>query len=335
MSRKAISVWNSSDMWFEPCSWRSFWPASASLPMAPKCWRTPCRTGSRIWKRLARLSAWMPNKRESQYHSRRDHCRHLLRRRLHGICRQMRIARRRLHLGVAEEFANHRQALAGAAQLGGRQEPLALLLPILPDVLPRVGAVRPEPPQLGEIEHLREDLQAAVGLVGDVPVLVVEASHFLAAHLSDRPVGEDGKDELLQAAPILPLRRGLEMYGDMFGIEAGGEIAHRHCVTAGIAPGQRIDTAAQRRQVMGGDRARLLGRDDIGVAQHHPPRPSAGAVPEHEALPLRRHHPDAEAGDVAGFRAVPPRGAALSSARVTRDRTEPSGISAQAGHRFR
>src|SRR5512132_2733063 len=35
-------------------------PAATSLPMAPKCRRTPWRTGSRAWKRLALLSAWMP-----------------------------------------------------------------------------------------------------------------------------------------------------------------------------------------------------------------------------------------------------------------------------------
>src|SRR5512132_3831642 len=35
-------------------------PAATSLPIARKWRRTPCRTGSRAWKRSALLSAWMP-----------------------------------------------------------------------------------------------------------------------------------------------------------------------------------------------------------------------------------------------------------------------------------
>ena len=156
----------------------------------------------------------------------------------------------------------------------------------------------PQAPQLGEIEHLGEDLQAAVGLVGHVPVLVVEAGDFLAADLGDRPVAEEGEDELLEAPPVLLLRRGLEVHGDVLGIEPGGEILHRHRVAAGIALGQRIDALAQGGEVLDRHRARLLRRHDVDVAQHHPPRPAAGAILQNEALAAGRHHPDAEAGDV-------------------------------------
>src|SRR5512147_2944147 len=60
MPRKAISLWKSSDIEFGPWSCRSMRPAATSLPTAPKYRRTPWRTGSRAWKRLALLSAWMP-----------------------------------------------------------------------------------------------------------------------------------------------------------------------------------------------------------------------------------------------------------------------------------
>ena len=143
------------------------------------------------------------------------------------------------------------QHLADAAQLGGAQEPLALLLPVLLDVLARVGAVRPQAPQLGEIEHLREDLQAAVGLIGDVPVLVVEAGDLLAAHLGDRPVAEEGQDELLEAPSVFLLRRGLQVHGDVLGVEPRGEVLHRHRVAAGVALGQRIDRLGAGRRGAG------------------------------------------------------------------------------------
>ena len=100
-------------------------------------------------------------------------------------------------------------------------------------------------PQLGEIKHLREDLQAAVGLVGDMTVLVVEAGDFLAADLGDRPVAEEGKDELLEAPPILLLRRCLQMHGDVLGIEPSGEILHCYRVAAAFALGIPWRSAAR------------------------------------------------------------------------------------------
>ena len=107
-------------------------------------------------------------------------------------------------------------------------------------------------PQLGEIEHLGEDLQAAVGLVGNVPVLVMEAGNLLAADLGDRPPAEEGEDELLEASPVLLLRRGLQVHGDVLGVEPGGEVLHCHRVAADVALGQRIDALAQGGEVLDG-----------------------------------------------------------------------------------
>ncbi len=126
----------------------------------------------------------------------------------------------------------------------------------------------------------------------------MEASNLLAADLGDRAVGEGGEDEDLQAAAVLLLRRCLEMHGDVLGIEPDGEILDRHGVAAGVALGQRIDPLAQQGQVLDRHHPRLLGRHDVDVAQHHPPRPAAGAVLKNEALAAGRHDPDAEAGNV-------------------------------------
>jgi hypothetical protein len=117
-----------------------------------------------------------------------------------------------------------------------------------------------------------------------VTIVVVEASDLLAADLGDRPVTEEGEDELLEASPIFLPHRGLEMHRNVLGIEVGGDILHRHRVAAAVALGQWIDTLAQGGQVLNGDPTRLLGGYHVNVAQHHPSRPAhecsrVGAVP--------------------------------------------------------
>ena len=87
-------------------------------------------------------------------------------------------------------------------------------------------------------------------MVGHVPVLVVEAGELLAADLGDRAAAEEGQDELFEAAPVLLLRRGLQVHGDVLGIEPGGEILDRHRILAGVALGQRIDPLAQSSEVL-------------------------------------------------------------------------------------
>jgi hypothetical protein len=41
-------------MYCEPWSWRTARPRAIALANPPKCCRTPCRIGSRAWKRVAR-----------------------------------------------------------------------------------------------------------------------------------------------------------------------------------------------------------------------------------------------------------------------------------------
>lgn len=84
------------------------------------------------------------------------------------------------------------QNLAHTAQFGGAEEALALLLGVLLDVLARVRAVRAQAPHLGEAEHLGDDLQAPVGLVGDVTKVVVELGDVGAG---DPTIGGAGKSD--------------------------------------------------------------------------------------------------------------------------------------------
>ena len=66
-------------------------------------------------------------------------------------------------------FAQH---LANPAQFCRAEETFAFLLGVFPDVLARVGPVRTQSPHLGQAEHLRDHLEAAVGLIGDVACLL-------------------------------------------------------------------------------------------------------------------------------------------------------------------
>jgi dTDP-4-dehydrorhamnose 3,5-epimerase-like enzyme len=54
------------------------------------------------------------------------------------------------------------------------EETLALLFCILLYVFAQIGTVRPQSPHFGEIEHLGDDLQAAVGIVRYVTHVVVQ-----------------------------------------------------------------------------------------------------------------------------------------------------------------
>ena len=86
--------------------------------------------------------------------------------------------------GQFDAFLLHlAQHLADTPQLGGAQEPLALLLRIFLDVLARVRSVRTQAPHLGEVEHLGDDLQAPVGVVGDVPEIVMDLGDVGPRHL--------------------------------------------------------------------------------------------------------------------------------------------------------
>ena len=77
------------------------------------------------------------------------------------------------------------QDLAETAQLGGAQIALALLLLVLLDMAAGIGAVRAQPPDLGQVEGLGQKLQAAVGLDRGETEIVVEAGDVGPRDLGD------------------------------------------------------------------------------------------------------------------------------------------------------
>lgn len=65
--RNLISRWKSFDMELEPWSWRRMKPAPAPVSSAPKCFATPCRSGSSASQRLAPEAAWTPTNSPEQW----------------------------------------------------------------------------------------------------------------------------------------------------------------------------------------------------------------------------------------------------------------------------
>jgi hypothetical protein len=67
--------------------------------------------------------------------------------------------------------------LAEATEFSWAEEALTLQLRVFAEMSTRVAAVWPEAPHLGKVEHLRDNLEVAVGLVGYVPEVMMEASY--------------------------------------------------------------------------------------------------------------------------------------------------------------
>ena len=140
-------------------------------------------------------------------------------------------------------FAQH---LADTPQLGGAQEPFALLLGIFLDVLARVRSIRTQPPHLGEVEHLGDDLQGAVGVVGDVPEVVMDFGHVGPRHFRHAMAPECRNDHALQHASVTLGHARFQPDGDVFFVEAVGELPDRDGAAAGIARGGGILTIPGR-----------------------------------------------------------------------------------------
>ena len=73
---------------------------------------------------------------------------------------------------------------------------LALLFRILLDVPPRVGAVRSQAPEFGEVEHLGDDLEIAIGLVGTVPPIVMVFRDIGSGDIDDPQMTDSRKKRI-------------------------------------------------------------------------------------------------------------------------------------------
>ena len=70
----------------------------------------------------------------------------------------------------------------------------------------RIGPVGPQTPKLGKIEHLRDDLNVAVRLVGAIPPVVMIFGDIGAGHVDDAQMPNGGKDEEFQVPADIPWR---------------------------------------------------------------------------------------------------------------------------------
>ena len=191
------------------------------------------------------------------------------------------------------------QHFADPAQLGRTEEAFALFLGVLPDVLARVGPVRTQAPHLGEAEHLRDHLEAAVGLIGDVAQVVVELRDIGPRDPRDRQLPESGKDEALQVPSILFAGAGLHADGNVFLVEPLGQFLDCDGLATGVAFGRRVLSVARSGDDGDGAGACLFTGQHGAGTEADPPRPATRAVLHDVAFPTAWQHPKSEAGDVA------------------------------------
>lgn len=116
--------------------------------------------------------------------------------------------------------------LAEGGDFIGTEEALAFVLGVLLDVEAGVTAIRAQPPDFSQIEHLRQDAEGAVGLVGDVAQLVVQFGDVTALNVRDLAGTELRIDEQLDRPPVFALRRRLATNGDVFGEKAFAQPFH-------------------------------------------------------------------------------------------------------------
>lgn len=202
--------------------------------------------------------------------------------------------------GQFHPFSFHlAQHLADPPQLRRAKEPFALLLRVFPDVLARVGPVRTQAPHFRQAEHLRDHLEAAVGLIGDVPQVVVELRDIVPGDPRDCELPEGGQDEALQIPAILFSRAGLHADGDVFLVEPLGQFLDGDSLAPSIAFRSRVLPVARGGDDGDGPDACLFAGQHGAWPKADPPRTAPGTVLHDVAFPPAWQHPKSEAGDVS------------------------------------
>ena len=177
------------------------------------------------------------------------------------------------------------------------QKTFPLLLGILLYMLARVRPVRTQPPHLGEAEHLRDHFEAAIGLVGNMPQVVVELCDVGPSDLGDAMSSERGQDRPLDEAAIT-LRRGfLDPDRDVLLVEALGQFLDRDRFPFGIAFGGGVIAVPRGRNDADGAGARLFAGQDGAGAEAHSAGASSGPVLDDVTLATARQNAETEAGE--------------------------------------
>ncbi len=201
--------------------------------------------------------------------------------------------------GQFNAFAFHLpQHLANATKLCRAEETFPFFFGVFPNVLARVRAVRTEPPHFSEAEHLGNNLQAAIGLVGDVPQVVMELGDVGPGDVGDRQPTEGRENEALQVAAVLLGRACLHPDRDVLLVEAVRQLLDRDDLPSSVTFGGRVLPVLCSGNDGDGAGSGLLAGEDGAGAKAHPARSSSGAKLDDIALAAAGKNSKPEAGDV-------------------------------------
>lgn len=189
---------------------------------------------------------------------------------------------RRAGLGaVLKDFVENR---AQALELLGAQEALPLLFLEPLDVEARVRAVGSQAPHLGEVEHLREHAERAVGLVGRLAQAVVQLGDVASLDFRHLAAADSGIDEELDRTAVLVGRAGLAVGGNILVEKPLPKGLHGRSLAVGVALCGRVAAALGLGEEGHGAPARLFRREGRDGSEGHAARPALGAVLGDEEL---------------------------------------------------
>ena len=176
---------------------------------------------------------------------------------------------------------------------------LALLLGVLLDMTTGVGAVGAKPPDFGQVERLRQELKAAVGLDRRVAEGVMELGDVRALDLADAQVADPVPDVGLGVVAVADDRAGFAMLGGVLVDDSPAEVVDGEFVPGFLTGTRRIVTVLYAAENLDRFAARFLGRKDAVEAEAHASEFPADAILDEVRAFAAGQNASAEAGDFA------------------------------------
>ena len=84
----------------------------------------------------------------------------------------------------------------------------------------RIRPIGPKTPHFGKVEHLRQDAQRPIGLIGDVSIGLVQLGNVRSRHFGHAPPSQLAVDEQGEGAPVFSLSSRLAANEYMLAHEA-------------------------------------------------------------------------------------------------------------------
>ena len=159
---------------------------------------------------------------------------------------------------------------------------------------PRVRSVRPQAPQLRKVEHLGDDLEVPVGLVGYATEFVMEAGDVGLAHVGNLQPADRRQDEAAEVAAVLPRGARFEADRDVLFVEALGKLGDSERPATLLLVARRILSVLDRSEQVESCTPRRFGGQHAMLADAHAAIPRAGPVLD-QVVPLPAgQHTDGE-----------------------------------------